>query len=103
MSKFVVAAAIVAFLAAVGWAFSTGQALNFDAFSADPWVVVMGADLYLGFLLFSVIIVWNENSLIRALAWIVPLVIIGNLASAIYLLLNATKIIERLQAARSAE
>ena len=103
MSKLVVAAATIAFLAAVGWAFSTGQGLDLAAFSADPWVVVMGADLYLGFVLFAVIIVWNENSLIRAIVWIVPLLIIGNLVSALYLLLNATKIIERLRAARSAE
>ena len=73
--------------------FVTIQAsLGEDLFTAvdelwpDPWFRATLADAYLGFLTVFVWIAYRERSLGRCLAWLVALLLLGNIAIAIYFL-----------------
>jgi hypothetical protein len=80
------------------WAFGAGDfGASFSAILADPWGIVALADLYLGFLLFAFMIAGFESSPLRAVIWIVALVILGNTVSAIWLALNAPQLWQRLR------
>ncbi|MEN3974569.1 hypothetical protein [Emcibacter sp. SYSU 3D8] len=92
MARLIVALGILFFLGVGVWAYSTGAPLDWGAFTADPWVALGMADLTFGFLLFSVIIGLAEGSVLRAAPWIVALFIVGNLVSAVYLLVNLNRI-----------
>ena len=88
------------FAATIIWAFGAGDfGASFSAILVDPWGIVALADLYLGFVLFAFIIAGFEASPLRATAWIVALVILGNTISAIWLAWNAPQIWRRLRPA----
>jgi hypothetical protein len=92
MLKLVVGLVIVVFLAAMGWGALNKWPIDGDAFTQDPWVTVGLIDMILGFVLISVIIYIVEPVKWKALCWIVPLFIIGNGLSALWLFLNIDKI-----------
>jgi len=48
-------------------------------------------DLYLGFLVFGVMVYLLENSLKKALLWTIPCLILGNSVSLVYLALKFLK------------
>lgn len=52
-----------------------------------PWGRVSLVDLYTGFILFAMWIVYRENSPLRSAAWVVALLILGNLVTALYIFL----------------
>jgi hypothetical protein len=52
-----------------------------------PWGIVSLVDLYVGFVLFSGWIVFRESSRLRALAWVVLVMVLGFFAASIYALL----------------
>jgi hypothetical protein len=52
-----------------------------------PWGRVSLVDLYTGFVLLSMWIVYRENSALRSVIWIVLLMTLGNLTAALYVLL----------------
>ena len=88
----------LAFAGVIVWAFGAGDfGASFSAILADPWGIVALADLYLGFLLFAFVIAGFEPSPLRAVAWIVALVLLGNAISALWLALNAPALWERLR------
>lgn len=62
---------------------------------SDPWGLVTLADLYLGFILLSVVIALTERGW-TALVWIVPLFFLGNLWAAIWLVLRLPALARRL-------
>jgi hypothetical protein len=47
-----------------------------------PWGVVTLADLYIGFVLFAVLVFLTERSWLLALAWAAPIFVLGNVWSA---------------------
>ncbi|MEM7344277.1 MAG: DUF1475 family protein [Chloroflexota bacterium] len=51
-----------------------------------PWGIVTLVDLYTGFFLFSGWIIYRENSLVRSIVWIVPLLTLGFGWGCIYVL-----------------
>lgn len=53
--------------------------------ASDPWGWVTILDLYLGFLVFAGYLVAREQSILRALPWLVGLFCLGNLAAAVYI------------------
>lgn len=65
--------------------------------TADPWGWVMLADLYFGFILFAVIIATIERNRWVALFWIVPLFFLGNIWSALWLVVRLAKIVQILR------
>lgn len=70
---------------------------NFGAEGAQllqmPWGIVTLVDVYVGFVLFALWIAYRETSLPAKVAWIVALMLLGNLMAAIYVLLalNASR------------
>ena len=52
-----------------------------------PWGIVSLVDLYVGFTLFSAWIVYRETSRLRAVLWIVLVMVLGFWAASLYALL----------------
>ena len=53
-----------------------------------PWGIVSLVDLYTGFILFSMWIIYREKSLPIAIAWAVAMMVLGFFAGALYTLVN---------------
>ena len=68
-AKIIVAIGALAFLGVTAWSFSTDAPVDWAAFTADPWVALATADLYLGFVLLAVVIALVEPSPVRAALW----------------------------------
>lgn len=96
MMKPIIGAAAIAFLILFGKTIMDGQAMDWNAFLADPWVSLGMADLVLGFVLTSCIIAAVEGSLLRAIPWIVGVFIAGNVVTAVFLIIRFEKIFPRL-------
>ncbi len=84
-----------AFVALILWGF--GLNIGFDRpethlFSA-PWVIVTIADLYLGLILFSIVVFMLESNKLVAFAWIAPGFVLGNLVPAVYLLVRGLRLL----------
>lgn len=64
----------------------------------EPWPLIITLDFMFGLLLLAIMIYLIEGSLKKAVIWGVLMLLIGNIVSAIYLLLNFDKIRVRLGA-----
>lgn len=82
--------AILGFLAMTGviaYAFVAGDFGAEGAWLlAHPWGQVSLVDLYVGFVLFSLWIIYRERSFWRALIWVVLMMGLGNWTAALYVL-----------------
>ncbi len=86
-------------LAMIVWGFAMGGGWpEVAAVVAMPWGAVTLADLYLGFILFAVVIFFAERNKWVALAWIAPLFFLGNIWSVLWLVLRAPSVAARLSA-----
>jgi len=65
--------------------------LGLDNVLSLHWGILMLLDLYLGFLVFGVMVYLLENSLKKALLWTIPCLILGNSVSLVYLALKFLK------------
>jgi hypothetical protein len=75
----------IAFTAMIGWASFRGDiGAEFGAISAMPWGQVSLVDLYLGFLLYGCAIWVVEDKLSTKLLWALPVVVLGNAWSLIW-------------------
>ena len=63
--------------------FSVGTQLT-----SDPWFLATLADAYFGFLTFYVWVAYKEHSVWRKLLWFVLIMILGNIAISVYLLIQ---------------
>lgn len=54
---------------------------------ANPWGIMSMIDLYVGFTLFSMWIVFREKSLAASLVWVVSMMTLGFFAGCIYVLI----------------
>ncbi len=61
-----------------------------------PWGVASLADLYFGFALFAVIVFLTERSWLIALLWVVPIFVLGNVWSAIWLVIKLPHLAKQL-------
>ncbi|MFO8068636.1 MAG: DUF1475 family protein [Alkalibacterium sp.] len=52
----------------------------------NPWGIMALIDLYVGFSLFSIWIVYREKAMWKIIIWVVPLMIFGFLIGSIYVL-----------------
>lgn len=52
----------------------------------NPWGIVSLVDLYVGFSLFSIWIAYREKNFIRALIWIVLMMVLGFFTGSLYVL-----------------
>ncbi len=51
----------------------------------NPWGIVSLVDLYVGFVLFSLWIIYREHSLIAQIVWVTLMMVFGFLTASIYL------------------
>ena len=96
MVRVLLLAAAGAFGALVVWAIAQGgggEALNF--LLTEPWGLVTLADLYLGFVLISVVIFIVEEDKRIAALFILPLFLLGNIVSAVWLAWRFMRITRR--------
>jgi len=92
----------VALLGAVLWASFWGGALHgrfleqLGVVTTLPWGVAMLADLYVGLAFFAVVIFLAERSWFSAAMWSIPLVFLGNIWAAVWLILRLPSLVRRL-------
>lgn len=58
------------------------------------WGRQVVADLYIGLFLFHFFVYFNEGSLLMTLAWLVPSLILGNIVTLAYFVVNFYSLIE---------
>ncbi|MFN8829137.1 MAG: DUF1475 family protein [Labrys sp. (in: a-proteobacteria)] len=85
-------------LASIIWAMTVSNfGAAFGMIIAEPWGVVTLIDLYTGFVFASVLIAFIERDW-RAGLWIVPIYFLGNIVTALWLVLRWRIIAERIKA-----
>lgn len=52
-----------------------------------PWGIVSMVDLYVGFALFSVWIVYRERSWVRSVIWVILMMVLGSFTASLYALI----------------
>jgi hypothetical protein len=80
-------------LVSIIWAFTQkpiGE--SFSQIMADPWGIVAMIDLYLGFILMAAIIYMAEQNKGIAAIWIVPIFFLGNIVTALWVVLTLPKL-----------
>jgi O-antigen/teichoic acid export membrane protein len=88
LAKLISLAGIIAMGGILLYAFTTGNfAEEGSQLLAMPWGIVSLVDLYVGFSLFSVWIVYRENSAGRSLVWIVLVMVLGFFTASLYMFL----------------
>lgn len=70
---------------------------SFSAMMQDPWGVVALADLYLGFLILAAVIWIAEPNKALALAFILPLPVLGNVWAALWLALRLGRLAAKMR------
>lgn len=94
LAKIISILGALAMAAAIFYGFTAG---NFGAEGAQllqmPWGIVTLVDVYVGFILFAMWVVYREASLPAKVTWVVALMVLGNLIAALYVLLalNASR------------
>jgi len=58
---------------------------------ADPWGLATLADAYFAFLAFWIWVAWKENNWVRSSLWLFAILLLGNLAMAIYVLIALSR------------
>jgi hypothetical protein len=92
----------IALLAAVLWAAFAGTDLHGTflqqggVLTTLPWGVATLTDLYVGFAFFAVIVFLAERSWVAALVWSLPIFVLGNIWSAVWLILKLPSLARRL-------
>ncbi len=88
---------LVLFVGLFVWAMVMDPTLaGFFVAIKEPWSLVVMMDFVFGCLLFSWMIYFVEGSAKAAVPWAIALFIVGNIVSAIYLLLRFEKIKQRI-------
>lgn len=85
---------LIAMSVAILYAFIAGDFPSEGAWIiSHPWGIVSLVDLYVGFILFSMWIVYREKSLVARIIWIILMMTLGNWTAALYILLalNASR------------
>ncbi len=84
---------ILVMLAVTIWASRHESILEISgAVSADPWFRATLGDAYFGFLTFFVWVAYKERSLFSKIAWLIAILVLGNMAMASYALLELCRV-----------
>ena len=55
-----------------------------EFFFNDPWGIVSLVDVYVGFMFFSVWVIYREKNLLVAILWVLSILILGNFPAGVY-------------------
>jgi hypothetical protein len=81
---------IVAMSAVLVYGFGVGDfATDGALILANPWGIVSLVDLYTGFILFSLWIVFREKSVLASILWVIAMMVFGFFTGALYVFVTA--------------
>ncbi len=84
---------LVSMLAVTGWASSQCALWEIPrAVGSHPWFIATLFDAYWGFLTFYCWVVYKERSWVARLLWLVAILLLGNIAMAIYALIQLFRV-----------
>jgi len=87
--RIVFAVVLVAMLAVTGWASSEIALWKTPrAVVGHPWFIATLFDTYLAFLTFWLWVAYKERTWLARLGWLVAILLLGNIAMAIYMLIR---------------
>ncbi len=87
LAKIIAWLGLLAMSAVLVYGFTRGNfAADGKEILSNPWGVVSLVDLYVGFSLFSLWIVYRENSRPRAILWVILMMVLGFFTGALYTL-----------------
>lgn len=85
IAKFISLLGVIAMTAALFYGFTVGDFLGEGGqLISIPWGIVSLVDLYVGFTLFSMWIIYREKSLPIAILWTIAMMTLGFFAGALY-------------------
>ena len=89
IAKTLSALGILAMTAVLIYGFTVGDfGTDGAALLQNPWGVVSLVDLYTGFALFSIWIVYREKSFGRSLIWVILMMVLGFFTASLYVFLS---------------
>lgn len=85
IAKAISIAGLLAMTAALIYGFTAGNFLEDGAqLLSNPWGVVSFIDLYVGFTLFSLWIIYREKSVLRSIIWVFFMLTLGFFTGSLY-------------------
>jgi hypothetical protein len=88
LAKAIALLGLLAMTAVLIYGFTVGDFVEDGAqLLSNPWGIVSIVDLYVGFMLFSVWIVYREESAIRSIVWVFFMLVLGFFTGALYTLM----------------
>ncbi len=86
-AKIIAVIVLIAMSAVLIYGFTIGDfATDGAQILNNPWGIVSLVDLYAGFILFSMWIVYREKSVLRSLLWIILMMVLGFFTGSLYVL-----------------
>ena len=83
---------VLAMTAVLFYGFTQGDFLVQGAeLLSNPWGIVSMVDLYTGFILFSIWIVFRETSFWKAVLWVILMMVLGFFTGSVYTFLAANQ------------
>ena len=87
------AVVLVSMLAMTGWASTQCSLFAIPReVGSHPWFIATLLDAYWGFLTFYCWVAWKETSWLSRILWLVAILLLGNIAMAIYALIQLFKV-----------
>lgn len=88
-------------LGVIIWAIAkTGSFEDFwfemEALTEQPWGFVSLADLYVGFVFIAIVMMLTERSFMAGALWAAPVFVLGNVWTAVWLVLRLPRLADRL-------
>ena len=84
---------LVAMLAATGWASSQVALWMMPReLATHPWFIATLIDTYFAFIAFWLWLAWRERTWPARIGWLVGILLLGNIAMAIYMLIRLAKL-----------
>lgn len=84
---------LVAMLGVTGWASSQQALWNIPPeVIGHPWFIATLFDAYFGFLFFWIWVAYKETSWIARLGWLAGILLLGNIAMALYVLIQVLRL-----------
>ena len=83
---------MIAMVAVLFYGFTVGNFVEDGAeLLSNPWGIVSIVDLYVGFTLFSIWIIYRENSVLHSIVWVVLMMVLGFFTGSLYTFLALQK------------
>ncbi len=84
---------LVAMLAATGWASSQVALWKMPReVATHPWFIATLFDTYFAFIVFWLWLAWRERTWTARIGWLIGILLLGNIAMAIYMLIRLAKL-----------